>query len=163
MSDLLLTLTIRDLQAGDLPGMSGSGGPTHVKNLAKEYERARTGAVEYLLACLPSGAMAGKIVIDYEEIPGAGVLSQFDVHEVLQSCGIGSALVAECERRIRARGLTRAELGFEPHNSRAQALYERLGYVAYGERSAGWDQDLDDGTVGRYETTIRLLRKELSR
>jgi hypothetical protein len=44
---------------------------------------------------------------------------------------------------------------------RARALYERLGYVAYGSARESWDEDGPDGTVVRYETVCTLMRKEL--
>ena len=55
-----------------------------------------------------------------------------EVHPALQSCGIGALLIQAAEQRIRLRGLQRAELGVEDSNPRARALYERLGYAAYG-------------------------------
>jgi ribosomal protein S18 acetylase RimI-like enzyme len=84
------------------------------------------------------------------------------VHPVLQSCGIGTVLVRAAEDRIRARGLSCAELGVEAGNPRARALYERLGYVAYGSAPDGWDEEAPDGSIRRYETTCVLLRKPLT-
>lgn len=103
----------------------------------------------------------GKGGISYERSPAYGFMHEFTVRGDLQSCGIGTALIAECERRIRARGLWSAEISVEEGNPRARALYERLGYVAYDCEPAAWDQDLPDGSVQRYETTCTLLRKEL--
>lgn len=160
MSDLLLRLTIRDLRHEDLPG-PWAPYPGHVEAVSRMLDRVPSGAVEYVTACLPSGVLVGKGAIDYEEDPGAGVMTQFDVEGVLRSCGIGTALIEECERRIRARGVRRVEIGAETNNPRAQALYERLGYVAYATKPGGWDQQHPDGTVERYETTIVHLRKEL--
>jgi ribosomal protein S18 acetylase RimI-like enzyme len=65
----------------------------------------------------------------------------------LQSCGLGTILIAAAEARIRGRGLLRAELGVEERNRRARALYERLGYVAFGSRPESWDEDGPDGSV----------------
>jgi ribosomal protein S18 acetylase RimI-like enzyme len=83
------------------------------------------------------------------------------VHEALQSCGIGTILIQAAEQRIRGRSLRRAELGVEESNPRARALYERLGYVAYGREPDGWDEEAPDGSVTRYETMCTLMRKEL--
>uniref|UniRef100_UPI00374E1B02 GNAT family N-acetyltransferase n=1 Tax=Streptomyces millisiae TaxID=3075542 RepID=UPI00374E1B02 len=71
-------------------------------------------------------------------------------------------LVRAAEARIRERGIGRAELSVEESNPRARALYERLGYVAYGSEPAGWDELAPDGTVRRYETVCTLMRKELA-
>lgn len=157
-----LAVSIRDLTEADLPRLGWSGSALHVQRVAEQLERARAGVVDYLVACVPSGASVGKGGIDYEERPGAGSLTQFAVHGLVQSCGIGSALISVAEDRIRARGLTRAEIDVEVDNPRARALYERLGYVAYDTQPAGWDQQLPDGTITWYETTCVQLRKQLA-
>jgi hypothetical protein len=71
----------------------------------------------------------------------------------------GTEAPEPAEQRIRARGLHRAELGVEENNPRARALYERLGYVAYGSAPESWDAP--DGSVVRYEIVCTLMRKEL--
>jgi hypothetical protein len=46
-------------------------------------------------------------------------------------------------------------------NPLARALYERLGYVAYGREPASWTTEAADGSLARYETVSTLMRKEL--
>jgi ribosomal protein S18 acetylase RimI-like enzyme len=99
--------------------------------------------------------------IDYAKTSGAGTIWMLEVHPALQSCGIGTVLIRTAEQRIRARRLHRAELGVEDGNPRARALYERLGYAAYGSEPDSWDQEASDGTISRYETMLTLMRKEL--
>jgi ribosomal protein S18 acetylase RimI-like enzyme len=99
--------------------------------------------------------------IDYARTPGAGTLWQLVVHGALQSCGIGTILIQAAEQRIHARGLHRAELSVEECNPRARALYERLGYVAYGREPDSWDEQAPDGSITQYETVCTLMRKEL--
>jgi ribosomal protein S18 acetylase RimI-like enzyme len=99
--------------------------------------------------------------IDYMLSANAGTLYQLAVHGAVQSCGIGTLLIGAAEQRIRARGRHCAELAVEQNNPRAQALYERLGYVAYGSRPEEWDEQAGDGSVARYRTTCTLMRKEL--
>jgi ribosomal protein S18 acetylase RimI-like enzyme len=161
MPEVLLRLTVRDLTAADLPACAWSGGSLHVAAIAGELERAGCGEAEYLAVCPPSGLPVALGGIDYVKIPGAGVLWQLAVHGALQSCGIGTILIGAAEQRIRARGLHRAELSVEENNPRARALYERLGYVAYGSAPDSWDEDAPDGSVVRYETVCTLMRKEL--
>ena len=84
------------------------------------------------------------------------------VHPALRSCGIGTILIRAAEQRIRARGLCRAELGVDELNQRARALYERLGYLAYGHKPEAWDEEAADGSVTRYETVCTLMAKELA-
>jgi ribosomal protein S18 acetylase RimI-like enzyme len=124
-------------------------------------ERARGGVVDYLAVCPPSSLPVALGGIDYTKNPGAGTLWQLAVHGALPSCGIGTILIQAAEQRIRARGLHRAELGVEEHNPRARALYERLGYAAYGREPESWDEEAPDGTIARYDTVLTLIRKEL--
>ena len=160
MPEVLLRLTVRDLTAADLPVcLGGRVTPCGGDGQGTGARRARRGGV--LAVCPPSGLPVALGGIDYVKIPDAGVLWQLAVHGALQSCGIGTILIEAAEQRIRARGLHRAELSVEENNPRARALYERLGYVAYGSAPESWDEDAPDGSVVRYETICTIMRKEL--
>ena len=157
MAEVTLPLVVRDLSAEDLPacGWAGSGVPDGL-------ERARRGEVDYLVVCPPSGLPIATGGINYDEAPGAGTLYQLHVHELLRSCGIGTLLIVTAEQRIRDRGLDRAELGVDVRDQRPVALYERLGYVAYGRKPVGWDQIGPSGETTRYETTAIMMSKSLA-
>jgi ribosomal protein S18 acetylase RimI-like enzyme len=159
MAEVVLPLTIRDLTRDDLPGCAWTGSPT--SNFTAALDRADRGEVDYLVVCPPSGLPVAVGGIDYTLSEGAGTLYQFAVHGAVQSCGIGTLLIGAAEQRIRARGCHRAELAVELNNPRARALYERLGYVAYGSRPQEWDEQADDGSVGRYRTVCTLMGKEV--
>jgi ribosomal protein S18 acetylase RimI-like enzyme len=161
MAEVVLPLTIRDLTHQDLPSCAWSGSATHLASVARALDRVGRGEVEYLAVCPPSNLPVAIGGIDFTLNPGAGTLWQLAVHGALQSCGIGTLLIEAAERRIRARGLHRAELAVEECNPRARALYERLGYVAYGRKPEAWDEEAGDGSVTRYETMCTLMRKEL--
>jgi ribosomal protein S18 acetylase RimI-like enzyme len=161
MAEVVLPLTVRSLTSADLPSCAWSGGSPHLAAIASALDRAANGEVEYLAACPPSGLPVAIGGIDYAKAPGAGTLWQLAVHGALQSLGIGTILIEAAERRIRARGLHWAELSVEQSNPRARALYERLGYVAYGSQPDGWDEEGADGNITRYETVCTLMRKEL--
>ena len=140
-----------------------AGGSLHVAAMARELERAGRGEVEYLAVCPPSGLPVALGGIDYAKIPDAGVLWQLAVHGALQSCGIGTILIEAAEQRIRARGLHRAELSVEENNPRARALYERLGYVAYGSAPESWDEDAPDGSWFATRPYARLCARNWAR
>jgi ribosomal protein S18 acetylase RimI-like enzyme len=159
--EITMRLEVRDLGPGDLESCGWAGTATHLAAIARALERARLGEAEYLAACPPSGLPVGLGAIDYAKTPGAGTIWMLEVHPALQSCGIGTVLIRAAEQRIRARGLHQAELGVEDINPRARALYERLGYAAYGSEPDSWDQQAVDGTISRYETTLTLMRKKL--
>ncbi len=160
MAAVVVPLTVRDLTRRDLPACGWSGSATHLASVARALERAG-GEVEYLAACPPSDLPVAIGGIDYTINPGSGTLWQLAVHGALQSCGIGTLLIEAAEQRIRTRGLHRAGLAVEECNPRARALYERLGYVAYGRKPEAWDEEAGDGSVRRYQTVCTLMRKEL--
>jgi ribosomal protein S18 acetylase RimI-like enzyme len=154
-------LTVRDLAEADVPHLVGlSSGPGLAK-MPEHLERARRGDVDLLVVCPPSGLPVAKGAVSWDEKPDAGVLWGLRVRAELRSLGIGSVMIEAIEGRIRARGLSHAELAVEEDNPRARALYERLGYVAHGSEPASWDQQEPDGTIRKYETTCTLLRKDL--
>jgi ribosomal protein S18 acetylase RimI-like enzyme len=161
MSTIHVPLTVRDLTPTDVPTCTWAGGPRHVAQLHAQLDRAEEGVVDYLAVCPPSGLPVAIGGVDYSVTPGAGTLWQLAVMPALQSCGIGTTLVHAAEDRIRRRDLTRAELGVEEDNPRARALYERLGYHAYGAEKDGWHADGPDGTTVWHETMCTLMRKEL--
>ncbi|MDV9191678.1 GNAT family N-acetyltransferase [Streptomyces sp. SR27] len=160
--EVVVPVLVRDLTAADLPACAWSGSAVHLVQVARELERAAAGEVDYLAVCTPAGFPVAIGCVDYQVAVGAGTLSQLGVLPALRSCGLGTVLVRAAEDRVRSRGLRRAELGVEEGNPRARALYERLGYVAYGREPDAWDVEAPDGSLRRYETMCTLMRKDLS-
>lgn len=161
-AEVVVPVHVRDLTPADLPACAWSGSAAHLVQVARELERAAAGEVDYLAVCTPAGLPVAIGGVDYQVTVGAGTLWQLGVLPALQSCGLGTVLIGAAEDRIRSRGLRRAELGVEESNPRARALYERLGYVAYGRRPDAWDVAAPDGSLRRYETMCTLMRKDLS-
>ncbi|MFI0504263.1 GNAT family N-acetyltransferase [Streptomyces albogriseolus] len=156
-----LPVSVRDLLPQDLPACTWSGSDTHLRQVERELARAAAGEVDYLAVCTPADLPVAKGGIDYQASEGAGTLWQLAVMPALQSCGLGTLLVRAAEQRIRDRGLRRAELAVEEDNPRARALYERLGYAAYGREPDAWDEEGPDGSIRRHETMCILMRKSL--
>ncbi|WP_327179633.1 GNAT family N-acetyltransferase [Streptomyces sp. NBC_01335] len=162
MISVALELTVRDLLHSDLASCGWAGSARHLDGVAKQLDRRRHGEVDYLAICARSGIPIAKGGVDYLAKGGVGTLWQLAVHPALQSCGVGTVLVEAAEQRIRNRGLRQAELGVEEDNPRARALYERLGYRAYGREPDAWDEEAADGTLRRHETMCTMMRKDLS-
>ncbi|QKV97880.1 GNAT family N-acetyltransferase [Streptomyces sp. NA02950] len=158
---LVMPVSVRDLRHRDLPACTWSGSPTHLRRVERELARAAVGEVDYLAVCTPADLPVAIGGVDYQASEGAGTLWQLAVLPALQSQGLGTLLIRAAERRIRARGLRRAELGVEEDNPRARTLYERLGYTAYGRAPDAWDEEGPDGSVRRHETMCVLMRKGL--
>lgn len=161
MPEIVLPLTIRDLTAEDLPLCPWLASAPYRASVTKGLELARRGEADYLAVCPPSRRPVALGGVDYSQTLGAGHLQHLEVHAALRSCGIGTLLIQAAEQRIRGRGLHRAELKVEENNLRARALYERLGYIAYGREPASWEAQAPDGSLSRYETVCMLMRKEL--
>lgn len=156
-----LPVNVRDLLPQDLPACTWAGSDTHLRHVERELARAAAGEVDYLAVCTPADLPVAKGGIDYQVCEGAGTLWQLAVMPALQSCGLGTLLVRAAEQRIRDRGLRRAELAVEEDNPRARALYERLGYAAYGREPDAWDEEGPDGSIRRHETMCILMCKSL--
>ncbi|MFE0464145.1 GNAT family N-acetyltransferase [Kitasatospora sp. NPDC058965] len=162
MTEISLRLSVRDLTVADLPFCGWAGSPKHVRELVRQLRRAEAGEVDYLAVCTPVGLPIAVGGVDYTVKPGTGTLWQLGVHPALRSCGIGTLLIRTAEQRIRARGPARAELAVEESNPRARALYERLGYRAFGRALDAWDVEAADGSLRRYETMCTLMSRELT-
>ncbi|MEU4576203.1 MULTISPECIES: GNAT family N-acetyltransferase [Nonomuraea] len=156
-----IPVTVRDLLPRDLPACAWSGSAGHLRLVERELTRAAKGEVDYLAVCTPVDLPVAIGGVDYRLREGAGTLWQLAVLPALQSRGLGTLLIQAAEQRIGERGLRRAELAVEEGNPRARALYERLGYVAYGRKPEAWDEEAPDGSVHRHETTCVLMRKDL--
>jgi RimJ/RimL family protein N-acetyltransferase len=57
--------------------------------------------------------------------------------------GVGTKIIAECERLARARGDKQIGIGVVLTNTAARRLYERLGYEYWGDV-------IDDGDAAAY-------------
>ena len=86
----------------------------------------RDGLAHHLLAFL-DGMPVGTARILTEGTTGK--IGRVCVLPVYRGRGIGTALLAGCLDRMRALGLSRAELGAQTH---ALGFYERLGFIAFG-------------------------------
>lgn len=92
------------------------------------------------------GAPVGRITVEVER----GYLRSLAVEPHAQGRGVGTRLVGWAESLLAAEGHSQAVLGVEDDNSRARALYERLGYRP------------SDGTVTEDGRTCGLLVKPLN-
>jgi ribosomal protein S18 acetylase RimI-like enzyme len=65
------------------------------------------------------------------------------------------------ENVIREHGIDAIELWVETNNDRAKELYERLGFAVTNKLPHQWEQDMPDGSVELYKTTVYEMRKAL--
>jgi ribosomal protein S18 acetylase RimI-like enzyme len=158
---VVIPVRVRDLLPRDLPACTWSGSAGHLRQVERALARAAKGEVDYLAVCTPVDLPVAIGGIDYQVSEEAGTLWQLAVLPALQSRGLGTLLIRVAERRIKDRGLRRAELAVEENNPRARALYEHLGYVAYGHKPDAWDEEGPDGLIRRHEAMCVLMRRDL--
>jgi GNAT superfamily N-acetyltransferase len=104
------------------------------------FERQMTGQGTYLIAWLDTTPVGhAEIRWDGNDVgdpfPHCPQLDALEVWPApLRSHGIGTAIIAEAEARVRARRLDQLGLGVADANRRAAALYFRLGFLETGCR-----------------------------
>ncbi len=154
---MIIDVSMRPLEPSDLADLDWSGGPEHLTAIAEVLPLMVADEVEYVVGELPNGRLVAAGGADLRPVPEAGVLWQLAVHPLLQGLGIGTALIAELEDRVRRRGRSEARLGVEHDNPAAHRLYRRLGYREHGSAVESWP--IADGR--RYVTVTTVLRKPL--
>jgi ribosomal protein S18 acetylase RimI-like enzyme len=155
------TLVVDDLNFKDLENIAWSGGPAHPEAVRKALERVSKGEVDYMAIRDASGMPISIGGVDYSIRPGKGSLWQLATREELRGLGIGTKLITALEQRIKDRGLKEAVIGVEVDNPRARALYERLGYILYGQDKESWEEMDTNGEPYTYHADVDLLKKEL--
>ncbi|MBK0376567.1 GNAT family N-acetyltransferase [Streptomyces sp. RB110-1] len=145
--------------------------PGRTRRHAARFDRQERGLTAFLTAwaddvpvgtaqILWQGCAAPEVRARFPGCPELNGLSVWPPE--LRSRGIGSALIAAAEERVRAAGHTLIGLGVDDDNHRAAALYARIGYRETGCRYVDRYAYLDDEGV-RHEVAdpARFLVKEL--
>jgi len=121
-----------------------------------------TGDVAVLLALLkgfPCGHLLCALSTRAQE--QIGTIWHVAVWEPLQGFGIGTRLMLAAEEEIVQRGLGWSQLGVEKVNTGARRLYERLGYVRFGDEDQVWPEPTPDGGLAPVAHPCWLMRKDL--
>lgn len=78
----------------------------------------------------PNGRGASACCIWFDPINAVGLFEPVATHLDFQGQGLGKAVMAEGMRRMKAAGMNRAQVGFDPNNAAALALYTSMGFRA---------------------------------
>jgi ribosomal protein S18 acetylase RimI-like enzyme len=107
------------------------GYPSTTAQVARRLESLLGKDGEHALVAEDDGVVVGwthvRAIACLENDPHAEIWGLV-VSERARSRGVGTALVAECERWARAQGVATLRLRSNVLRTRAHALYERLGY-----------------------------------
>ncbi len=115
----------------------GAFSPNDVwEKYATEYEQFIGSAIydgaRDLFVRAPDGRGASACTIWFDPVNGVGLFEPVGTHPDFQGKGLGKAVMAEGMRRMKAAGMTRAVVGFDPNNAAALALYTSMGFRASG-------------------------------
>ena len=102
-------------------------------------------AAEDEAKCL-AGYCVASMAADEAEIVDVGVAPD------QQGGGIGSLLVEEMLKRLRARGITAVFLEVREHNAAALRTYEKNGFEAVGRRKDFYSAPTEDAIIMKEET-----------
>ncbi len=89
----------------------------------------------FLVALGTDGSIAGSVMIGYEG--RRGWINYLGVAPAARRRGLGQALMAEAEKRLRAIGCPKINLQVRPDNAGVIKFYEQLGYSVEGVISMG--------------------------
>jgi GNAT superfamily N-acetyltransferase len=78
----------------------------------------------------PDGRGASACTIWFDPVNAVGLFEPVATHPDFQGQGLGKVVMAEGLRRMKAAGMRRAVLGFDPNNVAALALYTSMGFQA---------------------------------
>lgn len=78
----------------------------------------------------PDGRGASACTIWFDPVTAVGMFEPVGTHPDFQRKGLGKAVMAEGLRRMKAAGMQRAVLVFNPNNRAARALYTSMGFRA---------------------------------
>lgn len=147
----------RSLLPADVADLDWSGGPVHIREVARAWQESLAGDVLLLVGSLDNGRLVALGGVDFRLDRDAGRLWMLAVEERLQSLGIGQRLIAALEAEVLRRSRLLARLAVELDNPRAAALYRRLGYADQGPVTISWP----DENGGTYDAACRLLERDL--
>jgi len=127
-------ITIRRLRRSDLDeAFFNPRGRTNYERWLEAQEREILHVAVAEVEDLPVGRVG--LDLRTKALEGMAVLWAAHVEPDYQSKGIGTCLILHLEEVARERGFDAIHLAVGKTNPRAEALYRRLGYRRYGERS----------------------------
>ena len=152
-----LRFSFRDLEAADLSDLTWSGGTEHIRAVAAALKASYAGEVALLVGCLPNDRLIAMGGVDFRPSEDAGSIWMLAVHERFQSLGVGTQLITALEQKIIDHGRPIARMLVEHDNSRARALYERLGYSEATPALDSWP--VAGGKI--YVTACTIMKRRL--
>ena len=160
----------RSLQANDSLALEWHGGPDLRSFYQEQWRAHQAGEIHVVIAAsdTPEGAdfPVGQAAIHWNGKPTHPQIPDIQsvrVRDDLRGQGVGSLLLAECEKLVCARGQEQVSLSVAGDNHHAKRLYERLHYRVVGAPySDVWFYADATGKSVRMEETVWDMIKTLN-
>lgn len=167
-----MQVVIRQCSADDLAELARFASSAELTLHELRFAAQERGEITYLLAW-DDDKPAGHIKIHWKGSVHANVRAQFPsvpefrrlrVEPSMQGKGMGSKLLAAAEQYVAMQGFYFAGLCVAESNVGAIRLYERHGYVDWGQGlfESTWEQRNDDGSVEERSHTVTYMTKALN-
>jgi len=153
---MTLVVEVRRLAEADIARIEAEEPPGQdfVRTMWRLQERGSS----VLLVAWVDGAPVGSAQLDRSGTPVE--LKNLNVDRRMRGLGVGTALIRAAEAEARPSGTLAMGVGLD--NTRARALYERLGYEPTGRRTTTTYEYVDEHGVRKTATeTDELLVKVL--
>lgn len=134
----LMTMKIRLATTSDIPSITSMKKIEDEGRYLRRIKETNEGRSAYLVAEEES-QIIGQVFLKYygtKTSPAYPNMEDLFVDEKFRNQGVGTALVKECENRVKEKGFTTIGLSVNPSlNQNALSLYEKLGYLSVGNES----------------------------
>jgi N-acetylglutamate synthase-like GNAT family acetyltransferase len=128
-------MKIRLATKSDIPAITSMKKIEDEERYLQRINETSEGRSVYLVA-EQDGQVVGQVFLKYygtETYPEYPNMEDLFVDENFRDHGIGTALIMECENRVKAKEFTKVGLSVNPSlNKKAMSLYEKFGYVSLG-------------------------------
>ena len=124
------SVVIRPLRHSDCAPLEWHGGGDLRAFYEQQWSRHQREELAVLIACF-NGYPCGQAAVHWDgkpTHPGLPDIQSVRVHPAFRGQGVGSHLLAGCERLAAARGFHSISLSVGTENAPARRLYERHGY-----------------------------------
>lgn len=129
-------MQIRSATNADIPAITQLKDVVDDSRYIQRILETKGGKAAYLLV-EHNDQIIGQVFLKYygtSHHPTYPNMEDLFVHLQFRSQGVGTMLISACERLAKERGYAQIGLSVNPTlNEKAKSLYEKLGYVSFGE------------------------------
>lgn len=165
---LTLPVTIRQMRQADLPLLEWYGEYKHFRNVFARSFNDQAAGKRYLLVADCNHFPIGRLFILFQSRNtriadgySRAYLYSFAVLSVFQRQGIGSRLIHAAEAVLKQHQFELATIAVAQDNDGALRLYQRQGYVIFGEDDGRWRYTDHRGITRQVHEPCWLLEKHL--